>query len=188
MPGNSSKGFSWFRPACCCSWLLLVCSSVVFLTALVTIGGLEDLDDWLQDVNLLQGCEVNFPVVADDDAEISRLLGVIANDAGPVASRFKLPISTTLIVDIDKNIQVQQVYPSVTGRNFYETLRCLDSLQLTLFHQVATPANWKQGEDCFVLPSMNSEEAKECFPEGYTELKPYHRVTPQPGHEVDDGF
>eukprot|EP00936_MAST-01D_sp_MAST-1D-sp1_P000716 g716.t1 len=152
----------------------------------VTVGCLEDLEDWLQDVNLLQSCEVNYPIIADDDAEISRLLGTIANDAGPVASRFKLPISTTLIIDIDKNIQVQQIYPSTTGRNFYETLRALDSMQLTLFHQVATPANWKHGEECIVLPSMNSEEARECFPEGFTELKPYHRMVEQPGAQKEE--
>jgi alkyl hydroperoxide reductase subunit AhpC len=146
----------------------------------------DDLDDWIQDVNLLQTCEVNFPIVADEDAEICRALGVVAHGAGRVASRFKLPVSSVLIIDIDKNIQVQTVHPTCTGHNFYETLRCLDSLQLALFHQVATPGNWKAGEDVFVLPSMNQDEAKLCFPQGFSEAKPYMRLTPQPDVQRDD--
>ena len=147
---------------------------------------MDDLDDWIQDVNLLQTCEVNFPIVADEDAEICRALGVVAHGAGRVASRFKLPVSSVLIIDIDKNIQVQTVHPTCTGHNFYETLRCLDSLQLALFHQVATPGNWKAGEDVFVLPSMNQDEAKLCFPQGFSEAKPYMRLTPQPDVQRDD--
>ena len=146
----------------------------------------DDLDDWIQDVNLLQTCEVNFPVIADEDAEICRALGVVAQGAGRVASRFKLPVSSVLIIDIDKNIQVQTVHPTCTGHNFYETLRCLDSLQLALFHQVATPGNWKCGEDVFVLPSMNQDEAKLCFPQGFSEAKPYMRITPQPDVQRED--
>lgn len=155
----------------------------------ITIASLEDNDIWMQDINMLQSTEVNFPFVADDDGEISKLLGMIDTPNMPkdgVAKRFRKPVSSVILLDIDRNVQMHMCYSAKTGRNFYEVLRCLDSLQMTLYHQCATPAHWKNGEDVFILQNLNGAAAKLAFPSGFSELKPYYRVTPQPDTIVDD--
>jgi len=155
----------------------------------LTIASLEEHDIWMQDINMLTSTEVNFPLIADEDGEISKLLGMIDTPNMPkdgVAKRFKLPLSSVIILDIDRTVQMHMVYSASTGRNFYEVLRALDSLQMTLYHQCATPAHWKNGEDVFILQHLNGAAAKLAFPSGFSELKPYYRVTPQPDTITDD--
>ncbi|GBG33384.1 1-Cys peroxiredoxin [Hondaea fermentalgiana] len=128
---------------------------------------------WIKEINETQETEVNFPVIADEDGEISQLLGV-ANARGNIVNR------TLYIIDPNRDCQLSIVYPENTGRNFYEVLRTLDSLQLTSYHAVGTPANWAAGEDVVILPDVPEEKAEELFPKGFTTIKPYLRITPMP--------
>lgn len=135
----------------------------------------EDDHKWAQDIEETQGAKLNFPIVSDTDRKVATLYGMIhpnANDTMTVRSVF--------IIGPDKKIKLMITYPASTGRNFEEVLRVIDSLQLTASHKVATPVNWKFGQDCIVLPSLTDAEADKLFPQGYRKIKPYLRVTPQP--------
>src|SRR5213075_2793521 len=127
------------------------------------------------DIEETQGAKLNFPVIADEDHKVSDLYDMIhpnANDTMTVRSVF--------IIGADKKVKLIITYPASTGRNFDEILRVIDSLQLTANHSVATPVNWKDGEDVIIVPSLSDEAAKEKFPGGWKTLKPYLRVVPQP--------
>ena len=130
---------------------------------------------WIRDINETQNTTVNFPIIADPEREISNLYDMIhprANDT--------LTVRSVFIIGPDKTVKLSISYPASTGRNFDEVLRVVDSLQLTSNYQVATPVNWKNGEDCIIVPSIPSDEIPGKFPKGHKEIKPYLRFTPQP--------
>ncbi|GAC1532317.1 MAG: peroxiredoxin [Acidimicrobiales bacterium] len=141
----------------------------------VSVDPLESHKGWIADINETQHTNVNFPIIADPDHTVADLYGMIhpnANDTATVRSVF--------VIGPDKKVKLTLTYPASTGRNFQEILRTIDSLQLTANHKVATPADWKQGEDVIIVPAVSDDEAKERFPKGFTALKPYLRMTPQP--------
>ncbi|MDM1758732.1 MULTISPECIES: peroxiredoxin [Acinetobacter] len=131
---------------------------------------------WIQDINETQNTTVNFPIIADKDRKVSTLYDFIHPNASET-----LTVRSLVIIDPNKKVRLIITYPASTGRNFNEILRVIDSLQLTDNYKVATPANWQEGEDVVIVPSIKDEaELKERFPKGYTAVKPYLRLTPQP--------
>lgn len=130
---------------------------------------------WIDDINETQNCEVDFPIIADEDRKVSELYDFIHPNASATAT-----VRSLLIIAPDKTIKLIITYPASTGRNFVEILRVVDSLQLTANHSVATPANWAHGEDVIVVPAVSTEEAVKKFPKGLEVVKPYLRYTPQP--------
>ncbi len=141
----------------------------------LSVDELDRHGAWEDDIEETQGQRLNFPLIADADRKVSNLFGMIhpsANDSMTVRSVF--------VIGPDKKLKLTLNYPASTGRNFVEILRVIDSLQLTAKHSVATPVNWKNGEDVIIVPSLSDEDAKEKFPNGWRALKPYLRVTPQP--------
>ncbi len=131
---------------------------------------------WIQDINETQDTTVNFPIIADKDRKVSTLYDFIHPNASET-----LTVRSLVIIDPNKKVRLIITYPASTGRNFNEILRVIDSLQLTDNYKVATPANWQEGEDVVIVPSIKDEaELKERFPKGYTAVKPYLRLTPQP--------
>jgi alkyl hydroperoxide reductase subunit AhpC len=138
----------------------------------------DDVDShkgWIGDINETQNTTVNYPILADGDRLVSGLYGMIHPN-----SLNNLTVRSVFIIDPNKKLRLTFTYPASTGRNFAEILRVIDSLQLTDYHQVATPANWQDGDDCVVVPSIPTEEARTKFPKGVKEIKPYLRLTPQP--------
>jgi len=131
---------------------------------------------WAGDIERTQGTALNFPLIADVDRRVATLLGLIHPNASDTAT-----VRSVFVIDAAKRVRLTLTYPASTGRNFDEILRAVDSLQLTDSHKVATPADWKQGEDVIILPSVGGEEAKALFPAGWTEHTPYLRTVPQPG-------
>jgi alkyl hydroperoxide reductase subunit AhpC len=131
---------------------------------------------WIEDINETQGIKMNFPVIADHDQMVSQLYDMIHPNADNT-----LTVRSVFIVDADKKIKLIITYPASTGRNFDEILRVIDSLQLTADYGVATPVDWKDGDDVVIAPAIQEpEELKAKFPKGYTVVKPYLRITPQP--------
>ncbi|MDC8105341.1 MULTISPECIES: peroxiredoxin [Chryseobacterium] len=141
----------------------------------LSVDGVEDHQNWIRDINETQNTDVQFPIIADKDRKISELYDFIHPNASATAT-----VRSLLIIDPDKKVRLIITYPASTGRNFNEIIRVLDSLQLVDSHKVATPVNWKNGEDVIIPPSISTEEAREIFPKGVTEIKPYLRYTPQP--------
>ncbi|APR69480.1 MULTISPECIES: peroxiredoxin [Acinetobacter] len=139
----------------------------------------DDVDShqrWIEDINETQNTTVNFPIIADKDRKVSELYGFIHPNASET-----LTVRSLVIIDPNKKVRLIITYPASTGRNFHEVLRVIDSLQLTDHHKVATPANWQQGEDVVIIPSLkDEEEIKQRFPKGYKAVKPYLRLTAQP--------
>ncbi|MBQ0735899.1 peroxiredoxin [Aquimarina celericrescens] len=146
----------------------------VKVTAL-SVDGLESHHGWIKDINETQSTTVNFPIIADEDRKVSELYDMIHPKADS-----QLTVRSVFVIGPDKKIKLTLTYPASTGRNFDELLRVIDSLQLTAYHKVATPANWNQGEDCVIVPSVTTEEIADLFPKGHKEIKPYLRMTPQP--------
>ena len=130
---------------------------------------------WEKDIEETQGAAVNFPMIADPDRKVSDLYDMIHPNANDT-----LTVRSVFVVGPDNKVKLTLTYPASTGRNFDEILRVIDSLQLTANHQVATPANWEQGEDVIIVPAVSDEDAKEKFPEGWKTLKPYLRLVAQP--------
>jgi len=130
---------------------------------------------WIKDIEETQNTTMNFPILADPDRKVSDLYDMIHPNANNT-----LTVRSVFIIDPQKKLRLILTYPASTGRNFDEILRVIDSLQLTDNYSVATPANWKDGDDCVVVPSIPTEEAKVKFPKGINEVKPYLRLTPQP--------
>ncbi|MCT2562608.1 peroxiredoxin [Chryseobacterium herbae] len=141
----------------------------------LSVDGVEDHQSWIKDINETQNTDVQFPIIADKDRQISELYDFIHPNASVTAT-----VRSLLIIDPDKKVRLIITYPASTGRNFNEILRVLDSLQLVDSYKVATPVNWKYGEDVIVPPTISTEDAKKIFPKGVTEIKPYLRYTPQP--------
>jgi alkyl hydroperoxide reductase subunit AhpC len=131
---------------------------------------------WAKDIEETQGAKLNFPLIADHDRKVSDLYGMIHPNASDT-----LTVRSVFVIDPQKKVRLTLTYPASTGRNFDELLRVIDSLQLTDKHKVATPGNWKHGEDVIIVPSLSNEDAKALFPQGWTEHKPYLRTVRQPG-------
>lgn len=141
----------------------------------LSVDSVDSHKGWINDINETQNTNVNYPIIADPDRKVADLYGMIHPN-----SLNNLTVRSVFIIDPNKKLRLTLTYPASTGRNFDEILRVIDSLQLTDYHQVATPANWKDGDDCVVVPSISTDEAKQKFPKGVTEVKPYLRMTPQP--------
>ncbi|WP_340118063.1 peroxiredoxin [Pelagibius sp. 7325] len=141
----------------------------------LSVDPLKDHKAWVGDIEETQGCALNFPLLADPDRKVANLYGMIHPNANDT-----LTVRSVFVIDPNKKIRLTLTYPASTGRNFEELLRVIDSLQLTDKHKVATPVNWRQGDDCIIVPSVSNEQAKEMFPGGWKEHKPYLRVVKQP--------
>ena len=150
----------------------------------LSIDPVENHAQWASDIEETQGCAVNFPMIGDTDLNVAKLYNMFpADEAGSAEGRTALTnatVRTVFVIGPDKNIKLMMTYPMTTGRNFDEILRVIDSMQLTAAHKVATPVNWKQGDDVIIVPAVSNEEAKEKYPDGWTTLKPYLRVVKQP--------
>ena len=141
----------------------------------VSVDPLESHKGWINDINETQSCTMNYPIIADPDRNVATMYGMIHPNALD-----NLTVRSVFIIGPDKKVKLQLTYPASTGRNFDEILRVIDSLQLTANYQVATPADWKQGDDCVVVPAIKTEDIPAKFPKGFKEIKPYLRMTPQP--------
>ena len=145
--------------------------------AALSVDDITSHKAWVKDINETQHTTVDFPIFDDANRNIATLYDMIHPNADD-----KMTVRSLFIIAPDKKIKLMITYPASTGRNFVEILRVMDSLQLTADYKVATPADWKPGEDCVILPSIKNEEIPALFPKGYTEIKPYLRMTPQPGN------
>lgn len=142
----------------------------------LSVDSLSEHKGWSSDIHETQGYALNFPLIADEDRKVSKLYDMIHPKADNTFT-----VRSVFVIDANKKIRLTIQYPASTGRNFTEILRVIDSMQLTDKHKVATPVNWKQGEDVIIVPSLTDEkEMKKLFPKGYKVIKPYLRVTPQP--------
>jgi alkyl hydroperoxide reductase subunit AhpC len=143
-----------------------------------------DHERWAKDIEETQGNAPNYPIVADDDFRVSKMYGMLAastsGDAKERTPADNQTVRNVFVIGPDKKIKLILVYPMTTGRNFDEVLRVIDSLQLTANHKVATPVNWKQGEDVIIAGSVSDEEAKKTYPDGWKSPRPYIRIVPQP--------
>ena len=141
----------------------------------ISVDPLEDHHGWISDINETQNTTVNFPIIADPDRAVATAYDMIHPNAAE-----KFTVRSVFVIDPNKKIRLTITYPPATGRNFDEILRVVDALQLTDNHSVATPVNWQDGDDCIVVPTLSDEDATAKFPKGFTTIKPYLRVTPQP--------
>ena len=153
----------------------------------LSVDLVEDHRRWLEDVNRVGDCNVNYPLIADHDLNVAKLYDMLPEDAGETSrgrtAATNQTVRTVYIVGPDKLIKAMLIYPMSTGRNFDEVLRLIDALQLTTKHKVATPVNWKPGEDVVIAPSVSDEEARDLHPHGWKSVTPYLRTTRQPGLE-----
>lgn len=141
----------------------------------LSVDPLADHKAWEKDIEETQGTALNFPLLADADRKVSSLYDMIHPNASETVT-----VRSVFIIGPDKKVKLIITYPASTGRNFDEILRVIDSLQLTANYKVATPVNWKPGQDCIIVPAVTDAEAKVAFPKGFKTLKPYLRITPQP--------
>ena len=141
----------------------------------VSVDDVDSHGRWAGDIKDVTGNELNFPIIGDQDRKVSDLYGMIHPNANDT-----LTVRSVFVVGPDKKVKLMITYPASTGRNFQEILRVIDSLQLTAEYKVATPADWKDGEDVIIVPAVSDEDAKANFPKGFEAKKPYLRVTPQP--------
>lgn len=144
----------------------------------VSVDPLDKHEGWVKDINETQNCTVNFPIIADADRNVATLYDMIHPNASATAT-----VRSLFVIGPDKLVKLMITYPASTGRNFFEVLRVVDSLQLTAGYSVATPADWKHGEDVIVVPAVSTEDAIKKFPKGVKVIKPYLRYTPQPDLE-----
>jgi len=151
----------------------------------LSIDPVGDHEKWLQDVVEVGGTAVNYPIIADTDLKVAKLYNMFpADETGSAEGRTAMTNATVrsvFVIGPDKNIKLMITYPMTTGRNFDEILRVIDSMQLTAKHKVATPVNWKHGEDVIIVPSVSNEEAEKIYPDGWETVKPYLRKVKQPG-------
>jgi alkyl hydroperoxide reductase subunit AhpC len=150
----------------------------------LSVDGVDNHSRWLNDIEETQGSKVDYPIIADSDLKVSKLYNMLpAEEAGSSEGRTAATnqtVRSVFIVGPDKKIKLMLTYPMTTGRNFDEILRVLDSMQLTVKHKVATPANWKSGDDVIIAGSVTDDDAKKLFPEGWKAPKPYLRIVKQP--------
>ena len=144
----------------------------------LSIDPVDSHAKWAQDIKETQGYAPNFPIIADPQKKVAELYGMMHPAHDEVFT-----VRTVFVIDPKKKVRLLITYPQTTGRNFDEILRVIDSLQLTDAHRVATPVNWKQGEDCIIVPSLSDEAAREKFPNGWKTVTPYLRTVPHPGQE-----
>ena len=140
----------------------------------LSVDELASHREWVKDIEETQNVKLNFPIIADSDQKVANLYGMIQSADN------KMTVRSVFIIDPAKKLRLTITYPAATGRNFAEILRVLDSLQLTDGYKVATPANWRDGDDVIVLPAVSNEDADKLFPKGYETVRPYLRTTPQP--------
>ena len=141
----------------------------------LSVDNLDDHEKWSADIEETQGVGVNFPILADKDRKVSQLYDMIHPNINETFT-----VRSVFVIDPNKKIRLVITYPMTAGRNFEEILRTIDSMQLTDQFKVATPVNWKRGEDVIIVPAVTNEEADSLFPKGYKVIKPYLRTTPQP--------
>ena len=141
----------------------------------LSVDPVSDHKGWINDINETQSCSVNYPIIADPDKKIAEMYDMIHPNA-----LNNLTVRSVFIIGPDKTVKLTITYPASTGRNFDEILRVIDSLQLTANYQVATPVDWKHGDDCVVVPAIKTEDIPSKFPKGHKVIKPYLRTTPQP--------
>ena len=145
----------------------------------------DDHGRWLTDIEETQGAKVNYPIIADNDLNVSKLYNMLpAEETGTSEGRTAATnqtVRSVFVIGPDKKIKLMLTYPMTTGRNFDEILRVLDSMQLTAKHKVATPVNWKHGDDVIIAGSVSDDDAKKLFPDGWKAPKPYLRIVKQPG-------
>ena len=150
----------------------------------LSVDPMDNHERWLADIEETQGTRPNYPIISDADFEVSKLYGMLPGDVeGDATQRTPAQNQTVrnvFVIGPDKKIKLILIYPMTTGRNFDEVLRVVDSLQLTAKHKVATPAQWKQGDDVIIAGSVSDEEARETYPEGWESPRPYIRIVPQP--------
>lgn len=150
----------------------------------LSIDPVDNHEEWAKDIEETQGHPVKFPMIGDTDLNVAKLYSMFpADETGSAENRTALTNATVrsvFIIGPDKNIKLMMTYPMTTGRNFNEILRVIDSMQLTSEHQVATPANWENGDDVIIVPAVSDEQAKVKYPEGWNALKPYLRIVKQP--------
>ena len=150
----------------------------------LSVDPVENHKRWSKDIEETQGTAPNYPMIGDSDLKVSKLYGMLPADAGET-SEGRTPndnatVRNVFVIGPDKKIKLILTYPMTTGRNFFELLRVIDSLQLTATHKVATPVNWKQGDDVIILGSVSDEEARKQYPQGWKAPRPYMRIVPQP--------
>lgn len=141
----------------------------------VSVDPLDSHNGWINDINETQNTTMNYPIIADPERKVAKLYDMIHPNALD-----NMTVRSVFVIGPDKKIKLTLTYPAATGRNFEEILRVVDSLQLTANYQVATPANWKDGDDCIIVPAVTDNEIPSKFPKGHTMVKPYLRYTPQP--------
>ena len=141
----------------------------------LSVDPVDSHKGWISDINETQNCTVNFPIIADPDKKVSEMYDMIHPNA-----LNNLTVRSVFIIAPDKTVKLTITYPASTGRNFAEILRVIDSLQLTANYQVATPVDWKHGDDCVVIPAIKTEDIPAKFPKGHKVIKPYLRTTPKP--------
>ncbi|MEO1014036.1 MAG: peroxiredoxin [Pseudomonadota bacterium] len=142
----------------------------------LSVDPVDDHKQWIGDIEETQGADIWYPILADGDHKVSNLYGMIHPDAAA-----NITVRSVFVIDPNKKLRLTLTYPPSTGRDFREILRTIDSLQLTDNYKVATPVNWKDGDDCIIVPSLTDKaEMEKLFPKGWDEIKPYLRVTPQP--------
>jgi len=150
----------------------------------LSIDSVGDHDAWLKDIEESQGHAVNYPLIGDPELKVAKLYDMLPDDAGDTSDGRtavdNATARTVFLIGPDKKIKAMLIYPMSSGRNFDEILRLLDSSQLTALHQVATPVNWKYGDDVIIVPSVSDEEAHKRYPDGWKSPKPYIRIVPQP--------
>jgi len=151
----------------------------------LSVDPVSDHIKWLEDIKDVCGLKPNYPIIADEKLEIAKLYNMLQVDLEASSSEGRTALDnqtvrTVFIVGPDKKVKLFLTYPMTTGRNFHEILRAIDSMQLTAKHKVATPADWKKGEDVIIVPSIKDEEAKKIYPDGWETLKPYLRKVPDP--------
>jgi len=144
----------------------------------LSVDSVEDHLGWIKDINETQNADVDFPIIADKDRKVAELYDMIHPNESATAT-----VRSVFVIGPDKKVKLTLTYPASTGRNFNEILRVIDSLQLTADYSVATPADWKDGEDVIVVPAIKTEDIPAKFPKGFKEIKPYLRVTPQPNKD-----
>lgn len=150
----------------------------------LSVDPVERHGAWAADIEETQGAAVNYPMIGDPELKVAKLYNMLPEDAGDTAegrtAANNATVRTVFVIGPDKKIKLMLSYPMTTGRNFDEILRVLDSIQLTSTHKVATPVNWKNGDDVIIVPSVSDEEAKATYPQGFKTLKPYLRIVAQP--------
>jgi alkyl hydroperoxide reductase subunit AhpC len=149
----------------------------------LSVDPIENHGKWAKDIQDVSGAAVNYPIIGDTELKVAKLYDMLAGDAGESCEGRSpgdnAPVRTVFVIGPDKKIKLTLAYPMTTGRNFDEIIRVLDSMQLTAKHKVATPANWKQGDDVIITGAVSNEDAEKIFP-GYKTVKPYLRTTAQP--------